>query len=97
MTRRNLILIHRNHAGRDFREIGQKVHALDQSIAIFGIPGNLATTLPDSEWRYPTLTVAMGADFRMPIPFWFRNISTPAHRPAPSVSARSSAKRSSAM
>ncbi len=65
--RRNLILIHRSHAGRDFREIGEKIHALDPSIAIFGVPGNLATTLPDSEWRYPTLTVAMGADFRLPI------------------------------
>jgi hypothetical protein len=67
MTRRNLILIHRGHAERDFREIAEKVHALDRSITVFCVPANLEAAIPDPEWRYPTLTVAMGSDFKLPI------------------------------
>lgn len=67
MIRKNLIIVHRSHAGQDFKEIGEKIRRLDASIAVFGVPGNLATRLPDSEWRYRTLTVAMGAKFKLPV------------------------------
>jgi hypothetical protein len=59
MTRKNLIIIYHAHAGRDFREIAEKIHALDASITIFCVP--------DPEWRHTTLTVAMGAIFKLPI------------------------------
>ena len=67
MTRRNLILIHRGHADRDFREIAEKVHALDSSITIFCVPASLEAKIPDAEWRYPTLTVATTWNFNLPI------------------------------
>jgi hypothetical protein len=67
MIRRNLIIIHRGYAARDFREIAEKVHAFDRNMTVFAVPQNLTATLPDAEWRYPTLTVAMGSDFKLPI------------------------------
>lgn len=52
---------------RDFQEIAEKVHALDSSITVFCVPANVEGPIPDSEWRYPTLTVAVTAKFRLPI------------------------------
>ena len=66
--RRNLILIHRGpEYQNDFTEIGQKVIALDASIAVFHLPARLVTELPAGAWQYPTLTVALTSQFRLPI------------------------------
>jgi hypothetical protein len=68
MTRRNLILIYRGLAyDRDFNEIAERVHSHDPRITIFSLPANLETTIPDAEWRYPTLTVALTAKYKLPI------------------------------
>jgi hypothetical protein len=68
MTRRNLILIHRGNAyERDFEEIAEKVYAIDPSITVFVVPGHLGGALPATEWRYPTLTVALTSKFKLPI------------------------------
>ncbi len=68
MTRRNLILIHRGIAyERDFEEIAEKVHALDRSITVYCVPANVDANIPDAEWRYPTLTVALTPKYKLPI------------------------------
>jgi hypothetical protein len=69
MVRRNLILIHRPGAGyiRDFDEISAKTHVLDPSIVIFTLPANLKADLGAQNWRYPTLTIALTSNFRLPI------------------------------
>lgn len=68
MTRRNLILIHRGLAyERDFEEIAKKVYSLDPSITIFSLRAGGEATIPDAEWRYPTLTVALTPKYKLPI------------------------------
>ena len=68
MTRRNLILIHRGREyERDFDEIAAKVNALDPAITIYHLPAALNAELPVGDWRYPTLTVALLSNFRLPI------------------------------
>lgn len=69
MARRNLIVIHRSGGGyiRDFDEISAKAHLLDPSIVIFTLPASLKTSLASQNWRYPTLTIALSSNFRLPI------------------------------
>ena len=69
MARKNLILIHRHGAGyeKDFREIAEKVHALEPGIVIFLLPAMLKKSLPERDWAYPSLTVALSSRFKFPV------------------------------
>ncbi len=68
MTRRNLIIIHRGpEYERDFDEIAAAVNALDPSITIYHLSAGLKAELRVGDWQYPTLTVALVSDFRLPI------------------------------
>lgn len=68
MSRRNLILLHRGRDyENDFREIAEKVHAIDPTITVVYAFAGLKANIPDSEWRFPTLTVAMCETFELPI------------------------------
>lgn len=68
MSRKNLILLHRGpRYENDFREIGERVHALDPSITIIYLSAGLDAKIPDPEWQFPTLTVAMCDVFKLPL------------------------------
>jgi hypothetical protein len=68
MIRRNLILIHRGaEYERDFDELAKKVNQLDPTITIFSLPARLKVALPQSDWMFPTLTIALQRSFRLPI------------------------------
>jgi len=68
MSRKNLILLHRGpRYENDFREIAEKVNALDPSITVIYLHAGLNASLPDAEWGFPTLTVALCEEFHLPI------------------------------
>lgn len=68
MTKRNLILIHRGpEYQQDFDEIASKVNALDKNITVYHLPFGLDAELPKHAWQYPTLTVALAAEFELQI------------------------------
>lgn len=68
MTKRNLILIHRGpEYERDFDEIAATVNAIDKDITVYHLPASLRVELPVSAWQYPTLTVALTSQFKLPI------------------------------
>lgn len=68
MLKRNLILIHRGpEYQRDFDEIAEKVNAFDRNITVYHLPAGLAAELPVGAWQYPTLTVSLVSEFRLPI------------------------------
>jgi hypothetical protein len=64
----NLILIYRDVSSeRDFEEIARKVIALAPEITVYHLPSRLKAELPVSAWAYPTLTVSMDSQFRIPV------------------------------
>jgi hypothetical protein len=68
MAKRNLILIHRGpEYVDDFKEIAQKVRALDKSIDVYSIPHESAAQLASLVWMWPTLVVALMSQFRLQV------------------------------
>src|SRR5829696_6775193 len=68
MTRRNLILIHRGQEyEQDFKEISEKIFALDPNITIYSIATGSTDQLPEAAWKWPTLTVAFNSKFNLKI------------------------------
>lgn len=68
MTRKNLIIIHRGERyDRDFSEIAEKVFALDESITTYFLGCHAREQIPEAEWRYPTLVVALAPTFQLQI------------------------------
>src|SRR4029079_10506304 len=68
MAKRNLILIHRGpEYVDDFKEIAQKVRALDKSIDVYSIPHESAAQWASLVWMWPTLVVALMSQFRLQV------------------------------
>jgi hypothetical protein len=69
MEHLNLIIVHRNGDGyrRDFDQIADKVHSLDQSITIFTLPASLKVELPPKAWRRRTLTVSLSRNYKVKV------------------------------
>jgi hypothetical protein len=68
MLRRNLILMHRGaEYVRDFEEIAQSIHRINPTLRIFQLPATLNARLPQSDWMFPTLTVALQKSFGLPV------------------------------
>lgn len=66
MTRRNLILIHRGpEYERDFKEISEKIYALNRQITIYSLSAGSTDQLPEAAWQRPTLTVALNSSFNL--------------------------------
>ena len=66
MTRRNLVLIHRGpEYEQDFKEISEKVFAIDPDITIYSLPTGSTDQLPGAAWQRPTLTVALSSNFNL--------------------------------
>lgn len=66
MTRRNLILIHRGpEYEEDFKEISEKIFALDPDITIYALAAGSDDQLPEAAWQRPTLTVALNPVFNL--------------------------------
>lgn len=68
MTRRNLILIHRGpEYEQDFKEISEKVFAIDSDITVYSLATGSTDQLPVAAWRRPTLTVALSSAFNLEV------------------------------
>src|SRR6478736_3619375 len=68
MTRKNLILIHRGTMyEKDFDEIAAKVYELDKNITTFCLASLTKAQIPEPEWRYPTLVVALVSTFNLEV------------------------------
>ena len=68
MAKRNLILIHRGpEYERDFKEIAQKVTAIDKNITVYALANSSMAQLPSLAWMWPTLVVALAPEFRLQI------------------------------
>lgn len=68
MSRKNLILLHRGpRYEADFKEIAERVHALDPTITVIYLYAGLDAQIPDAEWQFPTLTVALCEIFKLQI------------------------------
>jgi hypothetical protein len=64
MPERNLVIIHRGpDYVRDFREISDRITAIDPEISVFAIDARTSRVMPDDAWARPTLTVALLAKF----------------------------------
>lgn len=68
MAQRNLILIHRGpEYEQDFKEIAQKVTAIDKAITVYTLPNSSLAQLPSLAWMWPTLVVALTPEFRLQV------------------------------
>jgi hypothetical protein len=68
MVERNLIIIHRgSEYVRDFRQISEKIAAIDPGIHVFPVNAAMSRAVPDDAWARPTLTVALLAKFKSEI------------------------------
>lgn len=69
MTRCSLVIIHRGpEYRRDFDEIAVKVRALDPAVEVYHCAASEAAGIPARAWRHPALTIALLAQFRVPVP-----------------------------
>jgi hypothetical protein len=65
MPERNLVIIHRGpEYVRDFRDISDRITAIDPAISVFAIDSRTSRVMPDDAWTRPTLTVALLAKFK---------------------------------
>jgi hypothetical protein len=65
MKKFNLVLIHRgSEYERDFKEIADKIVAIDPSIAVHCIDPRATNVMRDEDWQRPSLTVALLAKFK---------------------------------
>jgi hypothetical protein len=68
MSERNLVIIHRGaEYVQDFREISDKITAIDPAIHVFAIDPRTTRVMPETAWARPTLTVALLARFKADI------------------------------
>jgi hypothetical protein len=68
MPERNLVIIHRGpEYVQDFREIAEKISAIDPSISVYSIDPRASRIMPDEAWNNPTLTVALMPNFGLNI------------------------------
>lgn len=68
MVRRNLILIHRGpEYEQDFKEISDKIFAMDPDITIYSLAAGSSDQLPEAAWQRPTLTVALNSVFNLKV------------------------------
>jgi hypothetical protein len=68
MAKRNLILIHRGpEYEQDFKEIAQKVTAIDRDISVYAMPHTYAAQLPSLVWMWPTLVVSLIGKYKLQV------------------------------
>ena len=68
MPERNLIIIHRGpEYVQDFREIADKISAIDPTIAVYSVDPRVSRIMPDEAWARPTLTVALMSNYGLDI------------------------------
>jgi hypothetical protein len=68
MPKRNLILIHRGpEYKQDFKEIAEKVTAIDKDITVYALANSSVTQLPSLAWLWPTLVVALTPEYRLQV------------------------------
>jgi hypothetical protein len=68
MPERNLIIIHRGpEYAQDFREIAEKIMAIDSSTAVYNVDIRATRVMPAESWKLPTLTVALQSKYKADI------------------------------